>query len=259
MIYLGLLILGLGVAERPQITGTPVGSMFFRFRSFATNYASWMRRLFDTDKAAFTDAAISLVGLAGTAGIPFYSAIQKIAASQFGGFLPEIDPVKETFGLDIGQALDPFLRPPQSLEQFIGPVFGPAARIVTGAIRGEERPVAIGARQLLGSLGRVGTAAVELSEGGITRTPSGRPIARRTTGQILASATGTEPFPRQARARLGRQLELAIQAGDRAGERRILREMRRKGLLGTSAIASLARSRVTRDEQETLLGSLFSP
>lgn len=256
---------GFSTAERPTITNTPIGSMAFRFKSFTTNYINYLQKLkADGNYKAIGESLATAMGLAGTAGIPFYDSVRGVAASTFGIFLPEVNPIDQLTGLDIGAAMDPFFRAPRDVADLAGPIFGPALK--TGIAAAElDIPQAIKeSSRILGLPGRFATggALAETISGGQVRSPaSGKLLAVHTPGQTARALMGLGPTGRSARSETFRELVFAIQSGDPLARQRVVEKAMKERIVGLPTLIAAAKSAVITGAKtstlEKILGGYF--
>ena len=227
-------------ANRPVITNTPVGSLMFRYRTFSQNYASFLAHRFrDKDPSRIAASLGALLATAGTNGIPLYSMVRYELAKQ-GVEIPEVHPLDETLGIDMGGAESPIPSYPTSPSELLGPFWDQAQEVYD--TMNEEAPLSarLGAAAGVVAGGpfrqAVGSVQERLNRG-VTASPQGEEVKSvRSERDIALSGIGLKPSTRGLQAEAYRRLSKALRTKNTDFVRKEREVLQKKGVTNTQEI-----------------------
>ena len=224
-------------ANRPVITNTPVGSLMFRYRTFSQNYASFLaQRAREGDPSRIAASIGTLLATAGTNGIPLYSMV-RYELAKLGVEIPEVHPLDEVLGMDLGGAENPIPSFLSSPSELLGPFWDQAQEVYD--TMGEDAPlgarVGASAGVLAGSAFRQALSSVqELGNKGVTTSPLGQEVKSvRSERDIALSGIGLKPSTRSLQAEAYRRLGRALKTKNTDFVRKEVETLRKKGVTNT--------------------------
>ena len=248
-------------AHRPQITNTPIGAAAMRYKSFALNYAEFIRQAVKSKQWSRASSAIAaLWATAGTSGIPLYSWTQDRLASM-GVYLPKIDPLEQVLGFDIQGADTPFPTLPQSPQDLAGPLGAMAINageaVYQGLNGGDYATPGGKALRAGGMLTRAASAVDELvrRRGETFNAGHTELTMERNPEQVFMGLVGLGPTGGQLKYDTQRDLLHADEAGDMGALREAIEESRAKGIRNQAAVIARIRAKRTADRNQSLLYS----
>ena len=241
-------------ANRPVITNTPAGSLMFRYRTFSQNYASFLaQRLREGDPSRVAASFGALLATSGTSGIPLYSMVRN-ELGKLGYNAPELHPLDEMLGIDIGGTESPIPSFPSTPNEVLGPFWQQAQQVYDAATTEAPLKARIGAA--IGSLSgsviqQLVGAGQETALGGVV-TSRGQREVRSVRGEreVALSALGLRPSARALQSEAYRRLGGALKTGNSDFLSSEIEKLQKKGV--TNVRQTLRRLQTAQRSGENL-------
>lgn len=244
---------GYSAAHRPQFSGSFMGSMLMRYRSFGLQYKNYLAHLIEHDPRAAAESLVTAISIAGTGGIPLFGLIKQLGGLA-GTDVRDVHPFQELTGLDMATSANPLETGiPTDFASLAGPILGPAVNMYQGATEGGEgglQKLVGGVKGAMGVLPKTvieGTA--ELARGGVTTTPAGHKQLERPTSTILKHMVNLAPSARGEIAQANKDITQAVESGDNTALEAVIAQHANNGFVKGQSVARQARGRERAEEK----------
>lgn len=248
---------GFNAAERPTSTGTFYGSTLLRYKGYSMQYVSYVKHLLTHDKRAAAETLAMVAALSGTNGIPGYGMAQDILAKHFNYNMPSVSPADEVLHTNgLSASFSPWMNLPgvteeATWEDAAGPVVGPLVA-VGNAIHDDNWQGSLGAaagKLVGGGIMRPARGIAEYARGGLTTTPSGKPMIQRSNSDIAKYIFNVGPSAKGQAYDLQDKVMRAYDAQDDAGLSVALDKAGEGGLLNPGQGMRTARAKQKAEEK----------
>lgn len=251
---------GYSAAHRPQFSGSFMGSLMMRYRSYGLQYKNYLAHLIEHDPRAAAESFVTAIAIAGTGGIPLFGVLKKLGGLA-GVSIPDMHPFQDLTGLDMGTSASPLeIGLPTDPASLAGPILGPGVNFYQGAMEGGEG----GLQKLIGGVkGEMGVVpknmmegVAELARGGVTKTPAGHVQLQRSTGDILKHMANFAPSAHGEISQANRDINAAVDSGDQTAIEAAIAQHEKKGFVGGQSTYRRARGKERAEEAGKYRGAL---